>query len=191
MSQSLSAVLQCKQASPEDLERKRTPAIYQLSDCSHSPRWALRELRIWQHRILTPDSWGAYQRKGFCKPRLLNLPTHRKVLYSLRYLILTKNNLLMLCKLDCGGTRDHIANIIEKAREFQKNAYFFCIHYTKPFHCVDHNKLWKILKEMEIPDHLTCLLRNLYAGQEPTVKTKHGTTDWFQIGKGVRQGCIL
>ena len=85
----------------------------------------------------------------------------------------------MLCKLDCEGTRDHIANIIEKAREFQKNAYFFCIHYAKPFHCVDHNKLRKILKEMEIPDHLTCLLRNLYAGQEVTVKTRHGTTDWF------------
>ena len=92
------------------------------------------------------------------------------------------------------GTRDQIANIpwiIEKAREFQKNIYFCFIDYAKAFDCVDHNKLWKILKETEIPDHLTCLLRNLYAGQEATVRTGHGTTDWFQIGKGVRQGCVL
>ena len=92
------------------------------------------------------------------------------------------------------GTRDQIANIcwiIEKAREFQKNIYFCFIDYAKAFDCVDHNKLWKILKEMGIPDHLTCLLRNLYAGQEATVRTGHGTTDWFQIGKGVHQGCIL
>ena len=77
-----------------------------------------------------------------------------------------------------------------KKREFQKNIYFFFIDYAKAFDCVDHNKLWKILKEMGIPDHLTCLLRNLYAGQEATVKTGHGTTDWFQIGKGVRQGVL-
>ena len=86
------------------------------------------------------------------------------------------------------GTRDQIANIrwiMEKAREFQKNIYFCCIDYAKAFDCVDHRKLWKILKEMGIPDHLTCLLRNLYAGQEATVRTGHGTTDWFQIGKGV------
>jgi len=90
------------------------------------------------------------------------------------------------------GTRDQIANIrwiIEKVREFQKNICF--IDYAKAFGCVDHNKLWKILQEMEIPDHLTCLLRNLYAGQEATVRPGLGTTDWFQIGKGVRQGCIL
>ena len=80
---------------------------------------------------------------------------------------------------------------MEKAREFQKNIYFCFIDYTKAFDCVDHNKLWKILKEMGIPAHLTCLLRNLYAGQKATVKTGHGTTDWFQIGKGVCQGCIL
>ena len=89
-------------------------------------------------------------------------------------------------------TRDQIANIcciIEKAREFQKNIYFCFIDYTKAFDCVDHNQLWKILKEMGIPDHLTCLLRNLNAGQEATVRTGHGPTDWFQIGKGVRQGC--
>ena len=91
------------------------------------------------------------------------------------------------------GTRDQIANIhwIKKARELQKNIYFCFIDYAKAFDCVDHNKLWKILKEIGIPDHLTCLLRNLYAGQEATVRTGHGTTDWFQIGKGVRQGCIL
>ena len=92
------------------------------------------------------------------------------------------------------GTRDQIANIhwiIEKAREFQKNIYFCFIDYAKAFDCVDHNKLWKIPKEVGIPDHLTCLLRNLCAGQEATVKTGHGTTDWFQLGKGVCQGCIL
>ena len=88
------------------------------------------------------------------------------------------------------GTRDQIVNI-KKAREFQKNIYFCFIDYAKAFECVDHNKLWKILKEMGIPDHLTCLLRNLYAGQEAAVRTGHGTTDWFQIGKGVCQGCIL
>ena len=92
------------------------------------------------------------------------------------------------------GTRDQIANIcwiIEKARKFQKNIYFWFIEYAKTFDCVDHNKLWKILKEMRIPDHLTCLLRNLFAGQEATVRTGPGTTDGFQIGKGVHQGCIL
>ena len=89
------------------------------------------------------------------------------------------------------GTRTSIRWIIEKAREFQKNIYFCFIDYAKAFDCVDHNKLWKILKEMRIPDHLTCLLRNLYAGQEATVRTGHGTTDCFQLGKGVRQGCIL
>ena len=91
------------------------------------------------------------------------------------------------------GTRDQIPNIrwiMEKAREFQKNIYF-CFDYAKAFDCVDHNKLWKILREMGIPDHLTCLLRNLYAGQGATVRTGHGTTDWFQIGKGVQKGCIL
>ena len=92
------------------------------------------------------------------------------------------------------GNRDQIANthwIIEKARESQKNIYFWFIDCAKAFDCVDHNKLWKILKEMGIPDHLTCLLRNLHEGQETTVRTGHGTTDWFQIGKGVCQGCIL
>ena len=90
--------------------------------------------------------------------------------------------------------RDHIANIrwiTEKAREFQKNIYFCFSDYTKAFDCVDHNKLLKILKEMGIPDHLTCHLRDLYAGKEATVRTGHGTMDWLQIGKGVHQGCIL
>ena len=92
------------------------------------------------------------------------------------------------------GTRDQIANIrriIEKPREFQKNIYFCCIDYAKAFDRVDHHKLWKILKEKGIPDHVTCLLRNLYAGQEATVRTGHGTTDWFQIGKGVHQVYIV
>ena len=91
------------------------------------------------------------------------------------------------------GTRDQIANIrwiIKKAKEFQRNIYFCFIDYAKGFDCVDHNKLWKILKEMGRPDHLICLLRSLYAGQEATVRTGHGRTDWFQIGKGVCQGCI-
>ena len=92
------------------------------------------------------------------------------------------------------GTRDQIGNIrwiIEKSREFQKNIYFCFIDYAKALDCVDHNKLWKILKEMGIPDHLTCLLRNLYAGQEATVRTGHGKTDWFQTGKGICQGFTL
>ena len=92
------------------------------------------------------------------------------------------------------GTRDQTANIhwiTEKAREFQKNIYFCFIECAKTFDCVDHNKLWKILQEMGIPDHLMCLLRNLHAGQEATVRTRHGTTNWFQIGKRVRQGCML
>ena len=92
------------------------------------------------------------------------------------------------------GTRNQTANIhwiMGKAREFQKNIYFCFIDYAKAFDCVDHNKLWKIQKEMGIPNYLTCLLRNLYAGQKATVRTRHGTTNWFQIGNGVCQGCIL
>jgi len=92
------------------------------------------------------------------------------------------------------GTRGQIPIIhwiIEKAREFQKNIYFCFIDYAKAFDCVDHNKLWEILKEMGIPDHFTCLLKNLYAGQEPTVRTRHGTMDWFKIEKGVCQSCIF
>ena len=92
------------------------------------------------------------------------------------------------------GTRDQIANICwitEKAREFQKNTYFCFTDYAKVFDCADHNKLWKILQEMGIPDHLICLLRNLYAGQEATIRTRQRKMDWLQIGKGVCQGCIL
>ena len=92
------------------------------------------------------------------------------------------------------GTRDQIANIqwiIKKAREFQKNIYFCFIEYAKALDYVDHNKLWRILIEVRIPDHLTCLLRNLYVGQEATVRTGHGKTDCFQIGKGIHQSCIL
>ena len=89
------------------------------------------------------------------------------------------------------GSSCHICWIIEKAKEFQKNIHLFFIHYAKVFDCVDHNKWWKALKEMGIPDYLTCLLRNLYVGQEATVITRHGTMDWFQIGKGVRQACIF
>ena len=92
------------------------------------------------------------------------------------------------------GTRDHIANfrwIMQKAREFQEDIYLYFINYAKAFDCVDHNKLWKALKEMSIPDHLTCLLRNLYIGQEATVRTLCGTTDWFKIEKGVQQGELL
>ena len=101
-------------------------------------------------------------------------------------------------KLDLGKAEEskiklptYVGSIIEKAREFQQSIYFCFIDYAKAFDGVGHKKLWKILKEMEIPDHLTCLLRKLYAGQEAPVRTGHGTTDWFQIGKGVRQGCIL
>ena len=96
--------------------------------------------------------------------------------------------------LEKAEARDQIANIfwiIEKAREFQKSIYFCFIDCAKAFDCVDHNKLWKILQEMGIPDHLTCLLRNLYASQEATVRTGHGTTDWFQIGKGVQRLYIV
>ena len=92
------------------------------------------------------------------------------------------------------GTRDQIANIrgvIEKAREFQKNIYFCFIDYAKVFDCIDHHKLWKILQETGIPDHLTCLLSNLHAGQDATVRTGHGTTDRFQVGKGIQQALLI
>ena len=115
-------------------------------------------------------------------------------IFSLVKRMWTQNFQTYKLDLEEGGTRDQIANIrwiIDKARQFQKNIYFCFIDYTKSFDCVDHNKLWKILKEMGILDHLTCLLTNLHAGQEATVRTRHGTTDWFQIGKRVRQSCIL
>ena len=99
--------------------------------------------------------------------------------------------MLNLEKAEEPEIKSNIHWIIEKAKEFQKNIYFFFIDYTKAFHCMDHNKLWKILQEMGIPDHLTCLLRNLYAGRAATVRTGHGTMDWFQVGKGVHESCIL
>ena len=107
------------------------------------------------------------------------------------------NQELLMLKLDLEKTEEPEIKLptsvgsSKKAREFQKNIYFCFIDYAKAFDCTDHNKLWKILKEMGIPDHLTCLLRNLYAGHEATGRTGQGTTDWFQIGKGGRQGCIL
>ena len=131
--------------------------------------------------------------------RTITLVSHAsKVMFKI---LLARLQQYMNCELpDTQGgfrkgrrTRDQIANIcwiMEKTRECQKNIYFCFIDYAKAFDCVDHNILWKILKEMGIPEHLTCLLRNLYAGQEATVRTGHGTTDWFQIGKGVHQGCI-
>ena len=104
------------------------------------------------------------------------------------------NNLIQVGFRKGRGTRDQIANIcwiMEKAREFQENIYFCFVDYAKAFDCVDHNEMWKILKEMEIPDHLTCLLRNLYACQGATVRTGHGTTDWFQIEKGLSRLYIV
>ena len=98
---------------------------------------------------------------------------------------------LVLEKAEESETKLPTSTGSSKKQEFQKNIYFYFIDYAKAFDYVDHNKLWKILKEMEIPDHLTCLLRNLYAGQEATVRTGHGTTDWFQIGKGECHDCIL
>ena len=116
-----------------------------------------------------------------------------RIMISSRYVLRSGIDIVAVWFL-CLGIRDQIANIrwiIKKAREFQKNIYFCFIDYAKAFDCVDHNKWWKFLQEMGMPDHLTCLLRNLYAGQEVTVRTGHGTTDWFQIGKGVHQSCIL
>ena len=103
----------------------------------------------------------------------------------------TKTTTIYRTTISENNLKKRFSATIEKAREVQKNIYFCFIDYAKTFGCVDHNKLWKILKEMEISDHLTCLLRNLYAGQEATVRTGHGTADCFQIGKGVHQGCIL
>ena len=125
--------------------------------------------------------------------------THRKVMLKILQARLQQYMNCELPDVQSGfrkgrGTRDQIANIhwiIKKAREFQKNIYFCFIDYAKAFDCVDHNNLWKILQEMGIPDHLTCLLRNLSAGQEATVRTGHGTLGEFKIGKGVCQGCIL
>ena len=147
--------------------------------------------------ILIPKKGNAKECSNYCTIALISHT--RKVMLKI---LLTKLQQYLnheLPDVQAGfrkgrGTRDQTANIcwiIKKAKEFQKNIYFCFIDYAKAFDCVDHNKLWKILKEIGIPDHLTCLLRNLYAGQESTVRTEHGTTDWFQIGEGVHQGCIL
>ena len=165
--------------------------------------------QIWKTQQLQPQDWKRsvfipIQKKGNPKEcsnyRTIALVSHAsKVMLKILQDRLQQYMNHELPDVQAGfrkgrGTRDQIANIrwiIEKAREFQKNIYFCFIDYAKAFDCVDHSKLWEILKEMGISDHLTCLLRNLYAGQEATVRTGHGTADWFQIRKGVHQGCIL
>ena len=109
--------------------------------------------------------------------------------FSKSYQIITLDIIIYIFVIKC--INDIYCNYLNLVNKFQKNIYFCFIDYAKAFDCVDQNKLWKILKEMGIPDHLTCLFRNLYAGQEATVRSEHGTTDWFQIRKGVHQGCIL
>ena len=153
----------------------------------------------WKRSVFTPipKKGNAKEHSNYCTTALISHSS--KVMLNI---LLASLQQYMNCELPyvkaefrkVRGTRDQIANICwitEKEREFQKNIYFCFIDYAKAFDYVDHNKLWKILEEMGIPDHLTCLLRNLYAGQEATVRTGHGTTDWFQIGKGICQGCIL
>ena len=147
--------------------------------------------------IPIPKKGNAKKCSNYCRVALISHTS--KVLFKIHQARLQQYVNCELPDVQAGfrkgrGTRDQIVNIcwiIKKAREFQKNIYFCFIDYVKPFDCVDHNKLWNILKEMGIPDHLTCLLRNLYADQEATVRTGHGTTDRLQIGKGVRQSCIL
>ena len=144
--------------------------------------------------IPIPKKGNAKECSNYCRIALISHTS--KIMHKI---LQARLQIYMNQKLQAGfrkgrGTRDQIANIlwiIEKTKEFQKNIYFCFTDYSKAFDCVDHNKLWEILKEMGIPDHLTCLLRNLYAGQKATGRTGHGTTDWFQIGKGVCQGCIL
>ena len=144
--------------------------------------------------IPIPKKGNAKECSNYCRIALISHTS--KIMHKI---LQTRLQIYMNQKLQAGfrkgrGTRDQIANtlwVTEKAREFWKNIYFCFIDYTKAFDCVDHNKLWKILKEMGIQDHLTYLLKNLYAGQEAAVRTGHGTPDWFQIGKGVCQGCIL
>ena len=147
--------------------------------------------------IPIPKKGNAKESSDYCTIALISHAS--KVILELKIL---QARLQQYCELvdvqagfrKCRRPRHQIANVLwimEKAREFQKNIYFCFIDYAKAFDCVDHNKLWKTLQEMGITDHLACLLINLYAGQEATVRTGHGTTDWFQIGKGVRQGCIL
>ena len=147
--------------------------------------------------ILIPKKGNAKECSDYCTTSLISHAS--KVMLKILQARLQQYVNYELLDVQAGfrkgrGSRDQIANIcwiIEKAKELQKNIYFCFIDYAKALDCVDNNKLWKILQEMGIADHLTSLLRNLYARQEATVRTGHGTTDWFQIGKGVRQGCIL
>ena len=147
--------------------------------------------------ILTPKKGNAKECSNYCTTELISHTS--KVVFKILQARLQQYMNHELPDVQAGfrkgrGTRDQTANIpwiIEKARTFQKSIYFCFTDYAKAFDCVNHNKLWKILKEMGIPDQLICLLRNLYASQEATVRTGHGTTDWFQIGKGVHQGCVL
>ena len=159
------------------------------------PKW---EAQFWcQVAIPIPKKGNAKECSNYCTIAIISHA--RKVMLKILQARLQQYVNRELPDVQAGfrkgrGTRDQIANIdwiMEKGRKFQKNIYFCFIDYAKAFDCVDHNKLWKILKEMGMPDHLTCLLRNLYADQEATVRTGHGTTDRFQIGKGVCQGCIL
>ena len=146
--------------------------------------------------ILIPKKGNAKECSNYCTVTLISHTS--KVMLKILQARLQQYMNCELSDIQAGfrksrGTRDQIANIcwlIKKAREFQKNIYFCFIDYAKAFGCVDHHKLWKILQEMGIPDHQTCFLGNLCGGQEATVRTGHGTTDWFQIGKGVRQSCI-
>ena len=153
------------------------------------------EWGLWGKAIV---SWGSFITEEYYIPKLFALTLKGRIFSDLfKYSVCQQYVNREFPDVQAGfrqgrGIRDQIANIdwiIEKAREFQKNIYFYFTDYVKAFGCVD--KLWKILKEMGIPDNLTCLLKNLYAGQEATVRTGHGTTDWFQMGKGVCQGCIL
>ena len=155
--------------------------------------------QVWKRSVfnLIPKKSNAKEFSNYCKIALISHGS--KVMLKILQARLQQYVNRELPDVQAGfgkgrGTRGQIANIcwiMAKAREFQKSIYFCFINYAKAFDCVDHNQLWKILKEMGIPDHLTCLLRNLYAGQEATVRIGHGTTDWFQIGKEVHQVCIL
>ena len=155
--------------------------------------------QLWKKSVFipTPKKGNAKECSNYCTIALISQAG--KVMLKFLQATLQQYVNLGLPEVQAGfrkgrGNTDQIANIhwiIEKGREFHKNMYFCFSNYAKAFDCVDHNKLWKILREMGIPDHLTCLLRNLYAGQEATVRTGHGKTDWFQIRKGVCQGCIL
>ena len=153
----------------------------------------------WERSVLIPilKKGNTKECSNYCTIALISHPSKvlLKILQArLQQYMNHEHPDVQACFRKCRGTRDQIANIhwiINKIREFQKNIYFCFIDYAKVFDSVDHQKLWKILKEMGMPGHLSCLLRNLYAGQEATFRTGHGKTDWFQIGKGVCQGCIL